>query len=100
MAIVYQSGSIYADATGQLYTGRIKIAYIIFTGDASGSTCMLRDGTSGTAPQKLRLITDTNHGSVVIDLTARALTFNDGIYLSQISANSNITLIVTTEGAS
>lgn len=98
MAITYQSGSVYADSTGQLVTGRAKVAYIIFCPHNSGDEFVLRDGTGGSDPVKLTIHGAGTHQLVFLDFSRRPMLFNDGIYLSTISANCHLTVVLTNEG--
>lgn len=100
MAIVYQSGSIYATSTGQLITGRAKVAYILFNAQANNDNFELQDGLNNTSPIKLHIHSDNGLGPTVIDISKSPLVFNSGIYLSILPTNCHLTLILTNEGAS
>jgi hypothetical protein len=98
MAITYRSGSVYTDVAGQLVTGKIKIAYIIFTPSSNGDEFTLHDGTSGSDPKKLQIHGDTGYRPVIIDLSASPMLFEDGIYCGTIDANCHLTLVLTSKG--
>lgn len=99
MAIVYQSGSVYADTTGQLVTGRAKIAYIIFSPNSNGDEFTLRDGTSGSDPVKITVASTSSTSPTVINLSDKPMVFISGIYLSSISLSCHLTIVLTNEGA-
>jgi hypothetical protein len=100
MAITYQSGSVYADAAGQLITGRVKVAYLVFCPANGADQLTLRDGTSGSDPIKLNIHGEAAHRIVFLDFSNKPLVFNDGIYLSALGASSYLTLVITNEGKS
>lgn len=99
MAIVYQSGSVYATSVGQLVSGRTKVAHIIFCPHSGGDEMILHDGTSGSDPIKLDLHGSGAHQTIHLDLSSKPMVFATGIYLGTISANCHVTIITTNEGA-
>ena len=100
MAITYQSGSVYTDTTGALTATRSKVSCIIFTTSSAGDSFTLRDGTSGSDPIKIIVKHNTATNTYVIDLSSNPLVFNEGIYLSALSASCHLTIVVTSQGAS
>ena len=98
MAITYQSGSIYATSTGQLVTGRVKVAYIMFCPHSNGDEVVLRDGTSGSDPIKFDIHGSGSYATVFLDFSNKPVVFADGIYCSVLSANCHLTIVLTNEG--
>jgi hypothetical protein len=99
MAIVYQSGSVYTDTTGQLVTGRTKIAYIVFCPSNTNDEVVLRDGTANTDPIKITLHGEGARKLIYLDFSSKPMVFNAGIHCSVLSANCHLTLVLTSEGA-
>ena len=96
MTNVVQSGSIYIDTSGtQVYTKPAKVAYIIYTSSAAGDTLTLRDGDAGGDPLKITIKNPSNTNTMILDLSKVPLRFQDGIYVSTLSASSVATLILT-----
>lgn len=100
MPITYQSGSIYTDTTGALADSRTKIAYIVFTGNSAGDSLELLDGTTGSDPVKIVLRTAVANDTIYLDFSNKPMLFNNGIYCSALSAGCDLTLVLTSEGAS
>jgi hypothetical protein len=98
MANVSQSGTIYVNATGLLYTGRVKVAYILFTPATTGDLIELQDGTAGSSPIKCKIYGATATDTKLIDLSANPLVFNSGIYCNTLTAGATATLVLTTKG--
>jgi hypothetical protein len=95
MANITQSSSIYIDSTGVAFTGRTKVAYIIFTPNAANDEITLRDGDGGGDPIKIHLHAATAKDSKVFDFSRRPMIFQDGIYVSALTASAKATLILT-----
>jgi len=100
MALTNSAGTIYTDATGLLYTGRVKVSYIIITAASSHAEATLHDGTSGSDPIKLVIRNGTNNDSQMFDFSSSPVVFNSGIYLSTIGTGARVMLITTSAGAS
>lgn len=100
MANVYQSGSVYADSVGQLVTGRCRVSHIIFYGASAGNAATVRDGTSGSDAIKATITASGTHSTIHLDLSGDPMLFNEGIYLSAISASCHVTLILTRDRSS
>lgn len=96
MANTVQSGTIYIDTnSAQVYTKKAKVAYIIYTSSSAGDALTLRDGDAGTDPLKITIKNPTATNTMVIDLSRKPMLFQDGIYVSALSASSTATLILT-----
>lgn len=95
MAITYQSGSVYADATGQLVLGRVKATHIIFAGVNSNDAFTIRDGDGAGDPIKLHAHVPSNYATLHLDFSTSPMVFQDGIYLSALSASCTITIILS-----
>jgi hypothetical protein len=95
MANTAQSGSIYVESTGVVFTGKTKVAYIIFTPNANNDMITIIDGDSGSDPVKIHI-----HGAIaqetkMFDISNRPMIFQNGIYISALSSNAKATLILT-----
>lgn len=91
-----QSGSVYIDTnSAQVYTTKAKVAYVIYTSSAAGDNLVLIDGGAGGDPIKLNIKNPTATNTMVLDFSAKPLIFQDGIYVSALSASSVATLILT-----
>lgn len=96
MANNVQSGTIYIDTnSAQVYTKKAKVAYVIYTSSAAGDNLILRDGDAGTDPIKLNIKNPTNTNTMVLDFSRKPILFQDGIYVSALSASSIATLVLT-----
>lgn len=100
MANVNSAGTYHIDtASSLIYTGRIKVSYIIITSDSAPAEAQLYDGTSGSDTLKLTLKNGSNYDSKIIDLSAGPIIFQNGIFVGTMAAGSKIMLITTTAGA-
>jgi len=99
MANTFQSGTLYVDSTGQVFTGAIKISYVVFRANAANDELILRDGTAGTAPIKLSIQIDTAKRTQTFDFSRNPIVFQTGVYCSAVTASAVATLQTTTQGA-
>lgn len=97
MANVFQSGSIYVEASGSLTTKAVKVAYILYTPDTANDIIIFHDGDTGADPVKLKLRHLSAKDTEIFDFSARPLVFQDGIYVT-VPTNGTATLILTSEG--
>lgn len=101
MANVEQSGSIYIDATGVATAKTNKrVAYIFFTPDAANDALTLRDGDGAGDPLKITIKGDIAKKTTIFDMSKAPMRFQDGIYVSALTASATAVLILTSgEGA-
>lgn len=92
------TGSVYIDSTGALISSKSKVAYIIFTANASSDSLTLHDGSSGSDPIKLTIKGASANQSVQFDFSRKPMLFQNGIYCAAISAGAVATLVLTTSG--
>ena len=95
---VNTAGSIYTDQSGLLFTGRIKVAYVIIVSTAANATGILRDGTSGSASIKSYIASAVANSTTLLDFSNSPIVFANGIYLSSLSANTHVTIVTTSAG--
>ncbi len=99
MANTFYSGSVTIDSTGVGKTGAAKVAYIVFTPDATTDSVLLYDSATTTANLKITFKGGTAKSTVYLDFSAKPLTFSNGIY-AVVSSAGTATLILTSEGSS
>lgn len=101
MANTPRTNTIYIDTNAeQVYNGRCKVAYIIHTASGANDQIVLRDGDGNTDPLKLSIKNPTANATMTIDLSSSPIIFQDGIYVSTLSAGSVCTLILTSGNGS
>lgn len=96
---VNTAGSIYTDQDGLLHTGRIKVSAILITSTAGNSLAVIRDGITAGSSIKLYVTSAGTHNQAYLDFSTMPLVFNNGIYLTNISASTHVTLVTTSAGA-
>lgn len=100
MANNYNSGSIYVDTADSLaFSGRVKVAYILMTSDASYASAIIHDGLTISGPAKLHLKVGASHSTQLFDFSASPLIFNTGIFVDGLSASCKLTFVTTTKGS-
>lgn len=99
MANTFQSGTLYIDSTGQVFTGTIKISYIMFRASGANDEIVLRDGTSGTAGIKISLQSHVANDTELFDFSRNPIIFQTGVYCSVLTSGAVATLQTTTQGA-
>lgn len=99
MANAVSAGTIYADTNGLLFTGRVKVAYILISVHTASAHFDLYDGTANTDPQKLALCAPTAHTTQVLDFSRNPLVFQKGIFLEGLAAGDSISIVTTTAGS-
>ncbi len=99
MANTFQSGTLYIDSTGQLFTGAIKVSYIVFRANANHDELVLRDGTANTAPIKASVQIDVAKRTAIFDFSRNPIVFQTGIHCSAITSGAVATLQTTSQGA-
>jgi hypothetical protein len=98
MANAVQSSSAYVDTAGLIYTGRVKIAHIVFTPDAAFDALVLRDGLTNGGVLKLSIKAAVAKDAIHIDLSTCPIQFQDGVYASVITAGAIATVVFTQRG--
>lgn len=96
MANAVTGNKIYLDATGAVTTSRKKVAYIVFTPDASNDQLILRETSGGANCISVRGATAKD--TMVLDFSARPIVFNNGIYVQTLTSGATATLITTESG--
>lgn len=100
MANNYHSGSIYVDTADSLvFTGKIKVAYILMTSDSTHASAIIHDGTSISGPAKLHLKVGASHDTKLFDFSDNPLIFSNGIFVDGLSASCKLTFVTTTKGS-
>lgn len=99
MANTVQSGTVYIDTnSAQVYTKKAKVSYIIYTTSGAGDQIVLRDGDGSSDPLKLSLKGAAANSTYTFDFSTTPIIFQDGIYVSTLSASSVATLVLTSGG--
>lgn len=98
MANTYNSGSVYVDTDGHVVTKPCRVAYILFTPDAANDAAVVYDGSSTSAPLKMKLQGATAKQTMYFSFAEKPLSFSTGVYVD-IPTSGTMTLILTSEGA-
>lgn len=99
MANITSAGTIYVDTANQsVYSGRVKISYIVLTSDSSHAYVNIHDGSSISDPKKLTLKVGASHDTKIFDFSAKPLVFQHGIFVDGLSTNCILMLLTTTGG--
>lgn len=96
MANNVQSSTVYIDTnSAQVYAKKALVAYVIYTSSGAGDQIVLRDGNDGSDPIKLSLKVEAANSTQVFDFSRKPIIFQDGIYVSALSASSVATIVLT-----
>jgi hypothetical protein len=95
MANVCLGNKVYIDSTGAITNlpDRPKVAYIIFTPNASGDSVTLRETSSGS--DIIYVAGATAHQTQFLFMPECPLLFNNGIYVQAISASAKLIFVLT-----
>ena len=96
MANAITGNKIYISATGLITDKRTLVTQIIFTPDAANDQLILKETQDGEPCISFRAATAKN--TVQFDFSHSPLLFNNGIYVSTLTANATATLVTTQAG--
>lgn len=96
MANAVIGNKIYVDSTGALTTARTKVAYVIFTSNVAGDSITLKETSGGN--EVLTVKAANADETIPIDVSNVPMVFQNGIYVSALSAGAVATLITTNSG--